>query len=200
MALRGVYLVDGLSQPHNEVRGTSFRAESLAAMWGPPYKRRRRRNPTTSPCKSNGQFAFWRMRRCALVANRCGHHADGLFGGPRPGQATPLRSVPDGLTGLTGPAGRRISGNYVMAANGIADALDSRTDINCAAGSCGVMIRSQEKRSRRSRRGALRRRPRGRRDEPLRVLVRVLARQAARERFEREVAATRAAPHEVTVQ
>ena len=33
-----------------------------------------------------------------------------MFGGPRPGQATPLRSVPCGLAGLTG------HGNYVMAA------------------------------------------------------------------------------------
>ena len=30
-----------------------------------------------------------------------------LSGGPRPGQATPLRSVPDGLTGLTAPAVRQ---------------------------------------------------------------------------------------------
>jgi hypothetical protein len=35
------------------------------------------------------------------------------------------------------------------------------------------------------------------RDEPLRVLVRVLARQAARERFEREVAADRETQPEV---
>jgi hypothetical protein len=62
------------------------------------------------------------------------------------------------------------------------------------------MIRSREKRSRRSRREALRRRPRDRRDEPLRVLVRALARQAAGERFEREVAAERETQPEVTVQ
>jgi hypothetical protein len=30
-----------------------------------------------------------------------------LSGGPRPGQAPSLRSVPDGLTGLTAPAVRR---------------------------------------------------------------------------------------------
>jgi len=31
------------------------------------------------------------------VAQPCGHHDARLSGGPRPGQATPLRSVPDGL-------------------------------------------------------------------------------------------------------
>ena len=41
--------------------------------------------------------------------------------------------------------------------------------------------------------------PRDHRDEPLRVLVRILARQAARERFEREVAAEREAQPEVTL-
>jgi len=42
--------------------------------------------------------------------------------------------------------------------------------------------------------------PRDHRDEPLRVLARVLARQAAREWFEREVAVQRGTPPEVTVQ
>jgi hypothetical protein len=41
--------------------------------------------------------------------------------------------------------------------------------------------------------------PRDHRDEPLRVLVRVLARQAARERFEQEVAAEQATSPEVTL-
>jgi hypothetical protein len=62
------------------------------------------------------------------------------------------------------------------------------------------MIRSRAKRHRQTRRGTPRSAAHARRDEPLRVVVRILARQAARERFEREVAATRAAPHEVTVQ
>jgi hypothetical protein len=42
--------------------------------------------------------------------------------------------------------------------------------------------------------------PRDHRDEPFRVLVRVIARQAARERFEREVATERETPSEVTLQ
>jgi hypothetical protein len=39
----------------------------------------------------------------------------------------------------------------------------------------------------------------GRRDDQISVLVRILARQAARERFEREVAAERDTPPEVTL-
>jgi hypothetical protein len=63
------------------------------------------------------------------------------------------------------------------------------------------MIRSRRKRSRRhARRGAPRSIINGRRDDGLSVLVRVLARQAARERFEREVAVERETPPEVTVQ
>jgi hypothetical protein len=50
------------------------------------------------------------------------------------------------------------------------------------------MIGSREKRNRRRRRGTRRAAPRDRRDEPLRVLVRTLARQAARELFARELA------------
>jgi hypothetical protein len=61
------------------------------------------------------------------------------------------------------------------------------------------MIRSRDKRSRQHRRRMRRAAPRDHRDEPLRVLVRVLARQAARERFEREVAAERETPPEVTL-
>ena len=61
------------------------------------------------------------------------------------------------------------------------------------------MIRSRAKRNRRPRRGTPRSAPRDHRDEPLRMVVRVLARQAARERFEREVAARRATQPEVTV-
>ena len=61
------------------------------------------------------------------------------------------------------------------------------------------MIRSREQRNRRARRG----RPRPTRDhcdEPLRALVRTLARQAARELFARELAAQRQDRPEVTVQ
>lgn len=61
------------------------------------------------------------------------------------------------------------------------------------------MIRSRERRNRRPRHATRQRAPRDHRDEPLRVLVRVLARQAARERFEREVAAERAIQPEVTL-
>ena len=62
------------------------------------------------------------------------------------------------------------------------------------------MIRYREKGNRRLRRVTRERAPRDQHDEPLRVLVRVLARQAARERFEREVAVERETPPEVTVQ
>ena len=61
------------------------------------------------------------------------------------------------------------------------------------------MIRSRGKRNRQLRRVTRQRAPRDHRDEPLHVLVRVLARQAARERFE-ETAAEREIPPEVTVQ
>jgi hypothetical protein len=61
------------------------------------------------------------------------------------------------------------------------------------------MIRSRGKRNRRLRRATRQRAPRNHHDEPLRVLVRVLARQSARERFEREVAAERETHPEVTV-
>jgi hypothetical protein len=61
------------------------------------------------------------------------------------------------------------------------------------------MIRTREQRNRQARR----RRPhsaRGRCDEPLRMLVRTLARQAARELFARELMAHREDRPEVTVQ
>ena len=61
------------------------------------------------------------------------------------------------------------------------------------------MIRSRGKRNQRLRRATRQRKPRGNGDEPLRMLVRAIARQAARERFERQVAAERETP-EVTVQ
>ena len=61
------------------------------------------------------------------------------------------------------------------------------------------MIRSRSRRNQRPRRVTRPRAPRDHGDEPLRMLVRVLARQAARERFEREVAADREAQREVTL-
>jgi hypothetical protein len=61
------------------------------------------------------------------------------------------------------------------------------------------MIRCRRKRNRQLRRVIQQRAPRDRRDEPLRVLVRVLARQAARERFEREIATDREPQPEVTL-
>jgi hypothetical protein len=62
------------------------------------------------------------------------------------------------------------------------------------------MIESREKRNRRSQRGTRRCAPRDHRDEALRVFVRTLARQAAREVFAREVAIQRRNRLEVTVQ
>jgi hypothetical protein len=62
------------------------------------------------------------------------------------------------------------------------------------------MIRSRDKRNQRRRRATRQRASRDHVDEPLRMLVRALARQAARERFERETAAERETPPEVTVQ
>lgn len=62
------------------------------------------------------------------------------------------------------------------------------------------MIRSRERLNRRARRGTQPRTPRNDRDEPLRALVRTLARQAARELFARELAAQRPERPEVTVQ
>jgi hypothetical protein len=62
------------------------------------------------------------------------------------------------------------------------------------------MIRSRAKRSRRPQRGASRKIAYDCRDDRLRVLVRILARDAARESFEREVMAQRQTSAEVTVQ
>jgi hypothetical protein len=62
------------------------------------------------------------------------------------------------------------------------------------------MIRSRRKRNQReARHAASRSIAHGRRDDPLGVLVRILARQAARERFEREVAVERETQPEVTL-
>lgn len=63
------------------------------------------------------------------------------------------------------------------------------------------MIRSRrERRNRRARRGTQPRTPRDHRDEPLSILVRTLARQAAREVFARELVAQRPDRPEVSVQ
>jgi hypothetical protein len=62
------------------------------------------------------------------------------------------------------------------------------------------MMRSRRKRNQRQpRHGAPRSIAHRRRDDRLSVLVRMLARQAARERFEREVAVERDTPPEVTL-
>ena len=61
-------------------------------------------------------FVAFVLALSIAVSHECGHHEARLFGGPRPGQATPLRSVPCGLAGLSGLRLRRRSGNYVMAA------------------------------------------------------------------------------------
>ena len=62
------------------------------------------------------------------------------------------------------------------------------------------MIRSRERRLRRTRRETSSSATRDHRDEPLRVLVRILARDAAREWFAREIGAQRQTPSEVTGQ
>jgi hypothetical protein len=88
-----------------------------------------------------------------------------------------------------------------MAAGAIADVLSSRANTNDARRELrGVLICSRDKRNQRLRRATRQRAPRDHGDEPLRMLVRALARQAARERFEREIAVQREAPREVTVQ
>jgi hypothetical protein len=61
------------------------------------------------------------------------------------------------------------------------------------------MIRSRSRRNQRPRRVTQQRAPRDHADQWLRMLVRVLARQAAREQFEREGAADREAQPEVTL-
>jgi hypothetical protein len=62
------------------------------------------------------------------------------------------------------------------------------------------MIRSRERRNRRPRHGTRARASCDHRDEPLRALVRTLARHAAREFFARELAMQRQNRPEVTVQ
>ena len=62
------------------------------------------------------------------------------------------------------------------------------------------MIRSRERRNRRLRRGTGRAASRDHLDEPLRMFVRTLARQAAREVFARELSAQRQDRPEATMQ
>lgn len=126
-----------------------------------------------------------------------GHHDTRLPGGPRPGQATPLRSVRFAAHGLDRTAAPPVFGNYVMTSR-LTVALMRDVPIHPRR-SRGVMIRSREQRNRRARCG--RTRPtRDRCDESLRALVRTLARQAARELFARELMAQRQDRPEVTVQ
>ena len=61
------------------------------------------------------------------------------------------------------------------------------------------MIRSRDKRNQRNRRATRHRTPRDHGNERLRMVVRALARQAARERFECEAAAERETQPEVTL-
>ena len=61
------------------------------------------------------------------------------------------------------------------------------------------MIRSRDKRNQRLRRATRQRVSRHHGDEPLCMLARALARQAARQRFEGEVAAERETQPEVTL-
>jgi hypothetical protein len=119
---------------------------------------------------------------------------------PRHRQATPLRSVPYGLAGLTAPRPRRESGNYVMATGRLRTYSALEIERYTMDRESGVMIPSREKRNQRPRRGTRRGAPRDHRAEPLRVFVRTLARQAAREVFAREVGTRRQERAEVTVQ
>ena len=57
-----------------------------------------------------------------------GHHDARLSGGPRPGQATPLRSVPFGAIGLDRTAAPPVFGNYVMAFRLTVALMRDRTD------------------------------------------------------------------------
>jgi hypothetical protein len=86
-----------------------------------------------------------------------------------------------------------------MAAGAIADVLSSRANINDARRELRRYDPSRDTRNQRLRRATRQRAPRDLGDEPLRMLVRALARQAARERFEREVAAERETQPEVTL-
>ena len=61
------------------------------------------------------------------------------------------------------------------------------------------MIRSRKKGNRRPRGARRHEAPHDHCNEPLRLLVRILARQAARERFEREAKAERDTPPEGTL-
>jgi len=125
------------------------------------------------------------------VAAHCGHHEPRLFGGPRPDQATPLRSVPCGLAGLTGPAAppdvRQLRDGRGYAQLG---RHTSRTGRELPRYDPVPSEAQSTASTRKTSRGAARSG-----DETLRILVRVLDRQAARERFERATAAERETPY-----
>ena len=156
----------------------------------------------TSCLPSNLRVSFiaFVLALSIALAIRCGHHDASLSGGPQRRQATPLRSVPYGLAGLTAFRLRRRSGNYVMATGRLRTGSALEIERCTMHRETGVMIWSREKRNRRHRRGTQRGAPSDRRDEPLRVFVRTLARQAAREVFAQELATRRQERPEVTVQ
>ena len=90
-------------------------------------------------------------------------------------QSSHFRFAPSAhaAAGLTGPRLRRISGDYVMAPGLTVEVLSLRRTDRPLGGSSGVMIRSRAKRHRRSRSGTPRSAAHDRRDEPLRVVVRI---------------------------
>ncbi len=106
--------------------------------------------PACSPlCASRSSFGS-----CAEQDRRndCGHHDARLFGGPRRGQATPLRSVPCGLAGLTEPAVRRTIRQLRDGRRWRPPICSAERRHRFRARSCGVMIRSRRKRNRRQAR------------------------------------------------
>ncbi len=113
------------------------------------------------------------------------------------GSVKPLRFATSAsrLAGLTEPRLRRCPRNYVMAFR-LAVAYERNESVHPRR-SRGVMIRSRERRNRRPRRGTQAHTSHDGRDEPLRALVRTLARHAARELFARELRAQRSDRPEV---
>ncbi len=162
----------------------------------------RRHRAVTSCLSSNLRVSLvaFVLALSIAVATECGRHDARLSVGPRHRQATPLRSVPCGLAGLTAPRLRRRSGNCVMATGRSRTCSALEFERYTLHREPGVMMGSREKRNRGPRRGTRRGAPRDHRDESLRVFVRTLARQAARELFARELATRRQERPEVTVQ
>ena len=85
---------------------------ALAPNFTPEAAPRRRLLPVFQPARL---VRHVRSLAEQLQSPESGHHDARLSGGPRRRQATPLRSVPCGLAGLTAPRLRRRLGNYVMA-------------------------------------------------------------------------------------